>query len=120
MNMMVSFMNMYRRKLITKEKMENYCKGKENKKGSINDDLESFYQDIRLGTEPDDMAFTYYLPKLTKEELKLVGRKDPIYLETFGLTDPDVDEIEMRMSESKSKFVEAVCVRRTLNCVLKP
>ena len=66
------------------------------------------------------MAFTYYLPKLTKEELKLVGRKDPIYLETFGLTDPDVDEIEMRMSESKSKFVEAVCVRRTLNCVLKP
>ena len=52
MNMMVSFMNMYRRKLITKEKMENYCKGKENKKSSINDDLESLYQDIRLGSEP--------------------------------------------------------------------
>ena len=119
----VTFLHMFRNKLITKEKMENYCKGKEAFesedydalcKDSVNDDLESFFQHIQHGKELKYNTETYFLPKLTKKELKLVERKDPIYMKTFDLlTNADVDETEMKMSESKSKFVEGFGWRRT-------
>ena len=34
--------------LITKEAMEKYCKGEMYQKDSVNDDLESFFEDLRL------------------------------------------------------------------------
>ena len=72
----------------------------------VNDDLESFFEDLRLGNEPDDKVTTYFLPKLTEEEMKLVGRKDTTYLLTFHNSNPDVEEAEMLLSESDSKYVE--------------
>ena len=74
---------MSRSKLITKERMENYCNGKEYAKESVNDDLEKLFEDLQLGKEPDDDVATYFLPKLTKEELDLVERKDEDFMHTF-------------------------------------
>ena len=101
-SVMVTIINLERRGLKTKEAMEEYCKGK---KDSVNEDLESFFEDLRLGKDPVKYAETYSLPKLAKEEMKLVERKDISYLKTFQWLDPDVGEIEMKLSESDSKFV---------------
>ena len=106
--------NLSRFKIITKEAMEKYCKGEDEfQKDSVNDDLESFFEDLRLGKEPDDIGYTYFLPKLTKEEMKLVERKDTSYLETFDMSNPDVPEDEMKLSESDSKFVLGLSLRNT-------
>ena len=114
---MVTKIYLYRQNLITKEKMESYCKGEKKAKDSVNDDLESFFENIRLGKEPDERVDTYFLPKLTGKELKLVEKRDTSYLQTFydGLytINPDVDETEMMLSESDSKYVRGWFLRRT-------
>jgi len=117
-SVMVTTIVMSRQNLITREKMENYCKGNdEESKLSVNDDLESLFEDIRLGKEPDDGALTYFLPKLTKKELELVKIKDANYLKTFTYRiqhlNPDVNEAEMKLSVSDSKFVDGWCWRKT-------
>ena len=114
-SVMVSLIYMVRRKLITKERMENYCKGKEAQKDSVNDDLESLFEDLRLGKEPDEENYTYFLPKLTKEEMVLVDKRDPSYLDTFSFPSNhiDVPEAEIRLSESKSKFLYGIGHRKT-------
>ena len=110
---MITSLGMWRRELITKEQMENYCKGKEETKRSVTDDLESLFEEIRLGKEPEDRAWAYFLPKLTKEELKLIKRNDRDFLKTFLRPNPDVDIAEMKASESNSKYVSAFCLRKT-------
>ena len=111
---MVTRIHMWRDKLITKESMENFCNGKEDEKDSVNDDLENLFNDIQLGKEPDDDVYTYFLPKLTREELGLVERKDEDFMKTFGYgMDADVDKAEMMLSESDSKFVYGWGRRRT-------
>ena len=113
-SVMVTIIDMWRLNLITKEAMENYCKGKRIQKNSVNDDLESLFDDLRLGRQPLEYCPTYFLPKLTKEELKAVERKDPDYLKTFSLAgNADVPEAEMKLSESDSKFVKAYGSRIT-------
>ena len=112
-SVMVTIIHLERKKLITKEAMEEYCKGEEDEKVSVNDDLESFFEDLRLGKEPDQSVFTYFLPKLTEEEMKLVERKDKSYFETFLQLFPDVKEAEMKLSESDSKFVQGRGYRST-------
>ena len=113
-SVMVTMMEMMRWNLITKEEMENYCKGKWHVKDSVNDDLEILLEDLQLGKKPDEVASTYFLPKLMEKELKLVERKDPSYLENFvnGLY-ADVTEAEMKLSESKSKFARGECYRQS-------
>ena len=113
-SVMLTSIRLSREKLITKEKMETYCKGEKDLKESVNDDLESLFEDIRIGKELNEDAFAYYLPKLTEEELELVGKKDPSYLQTLGSLNPDVDETEMMLSESDSKYVRGYCCRSTL------
>ena len=111
---MVTKIHLERMELITKEKMESYCKGEWPEKDSVNDDLESFFENIRLGKEPDEEVETYFLPKLTKEELELVERRDTSYFQTFVESwNPDVDETEMMLSESDSKYVHGWSLRRT-------
>ena len=111
---MVTSILLLRRYLITKEKMELYCKGEEDEKDSVNDDLESLFENIRLGKEPDEYVWTYFLPKLTEEELKLVERRDTSYLQTFlHSLNADVNETEMMLSESDSKYVYEFSYRRT-------
>ena len=111
---MVTRIYLYRRELITKEKMESFCKGEKRLKDSVNDDLESLFENIRLGKEPDELVSTYFLPKLTEEELELVERRDTSYLQTFyNASNPDVNETEMMLSESDSKYVEGTAWRKT-------
>ena len=100
--------------------MEKYCKGEMPEKYSVNDDIESFFEDLRLGKERAGFyastyyAETYFLPKLTDEEMRLVDRKDTRYLETFiNSADPDVNEAEMKLSESDSKFLHGRGSRST-------
>ena len=112
-SVMVTSIDLYRDFLITKEKMESYCKGEKDEKDSVNDDLESLFETIRLGKDPDEKVETYFLPKLTEEELKLVERRDTSYLKTLWSPNPDVDETEMMLSESDSKYVRGWGRRRT-------
>ena len=110
---MVTSIYLYRRRLITKEEMESYCKGKKYQKDSVTDDLESLFENIRLGKEPREVD-TYFLPKLTEKELELVERRDTSYLQTFSWVDfADVHEAEMKLSESDSKYVKVEAYRRT-------
>ena len=111
-SLMVTLLDRTRWFLITKEEMENYCKGKEDAKDSVNDDLESFFEDLRLGKEPEEDVSTYFLPKLTGEELESVEKEDMAYLETL-IYHTDVEEAEMMHSESDSKFVYESGSRKT-------
>ena len=124
---MLTIILMWRWNLITKERMESYCDVYSNlhynttgiyRKDSVNDDLESLLEGIRLGKEPgyDEDVNTYFFPKLTKEELALVERKDKIYLQNFYEEDPDVEKTEMKLSESDSKYVAGYCNRVT--CII--
>ena len=111
---MVTSIYLRRWKLITKEKMESNCKGEEYLKESVNEDLESFFENIRLGKEPDEYVKTYFLPKLTEEELELVERKDTSFLKTFiKSSNPDVNETDMMLSESDSKYIYHWSWRKT-------
>ena len=114
-SVMVTTLYMWRRNLITKEIMMDHCKGNDKwRKKSVNDDLESFFEDIRLGKEPNDEVYTYFLPKLTEDELDLVEENDYDFMQTFsrGMI-ADVDKAEMAASESDSKYVYGSCLRET-------
>ena len=101
-------------RLITRETMENTCKGKDFEENSVNDDLDTFFEDIRLGKMSNNYVRTYFLPKLTKEELDLVERKDEDFMHTFQEEMyADVDKAEMLLSESDSKFVLGGGQRKT-------
>ena len=113
-SVMVTVIYMRRWKLITKEKMENLSLGKEGHIESVNDDLDSVFEYLRLKREPKGSNWTYFLPKLTEEELRLTVRKDPNYFKTFQKQNPDVIKAEMKLSKSKSKFVRGYFQRRTL------
>ena len=112
-SVMVTMTYMWKHKIITKETMEKYCNGEKYPKNSVNDDLESFFEDIRLGKEPDEEVTTYFLPKLTEEEMELVERKDTSYFETYMLANPDVAEGKMKLSESDLKFARGYGWRKT-------
>ena len=76
----MTLLRMEKINLITKEDMESFCEGKKLRKESVNEDLESLFEKIRLGKQPEfEDVRTYFLPKLTEEELELVEQKDPNY-----------------------------------------
>ena len=122
---MVTIIWMERWNLITKEKMEDYYKGKEGWGGgrgyykeSVHDDLDSFFDKLQNGWWEEETVWTYFIPKLTEEEKKLVEQKDKDHLMSYREhaywgNDPDVSKKEMDESESKSKFVRGECYRRT-------
>ena len=103
-----------RSKIITKEEMENLYTGYnlfEHATDSVNDDLESLFENLRLGKEPDDQwVYTYFLPKLTEEEMELAEKRDSTYEQTFCSWSPYA---AMKYSKSDSKFVKALGRRRT-------
>ena len=110
---MVTIMNMRRRRLITKERVEQYCKGKSK---LANDDIETLFDNLRLGKESVTLenVNSYFFPKLTEDELELIEKKDLSYLQTFYyLFQADVKKAEMKISESDSKFVFGLCNRYT-------
>ena len=117
---MVTTIHMERADLITKEQVERFCKGEDPERCgriiSANDDLASFFEDCRLGKELDyefSYSFGYFFPKLTEEEMELTETKDRSYFETFMLSNPDVLEDEMMLSEADSKFVRGTYLRKT-------
>ena len=111
---MVTKIYMGKSHLITKEKMDMYTNYEQKTIESVNDDLDSLFENIRLGKAQNEKFRTYFFPKLTKEELKLVERKDEIFMETFETKmHADVDKVEMAASESNSKFVWVDCKRTT-------
>ena len=88
---------------------------------SVNDDLEKYYTRLRLfpyGKWIRSLARTYFLPKLTEAQLKLVKSKDEAHFRTYFKnhdgSDPDVSEAAMARSESRSKFAFVACIRQTL------
>ena len=94
--------------------MESFYKGEKRLKDSVNDDLESLFENIRVGKEPDEFVVTYFLPKLTEEELELVERRDTSYFQTFRLGNvADVGKTAMMLSESDSKYVNGQSWRTT-------
>ena len=86
-------------------------RGQEFRKKSVNEDLESLFEDLRLGKEPDEDTETYFLPKLTEEELELV-EKDT-YFTSFYHFLPEVPKAEWILSKSDSKYVDGVAWRKT-------
>ena len=134
---MLTIIYLERGELITKEAMEIFCKGEHSSriKDSVNDDLESLFQDLRLGKEPqmlpNEFNQIYFLPKLTEKELELVEREDPMHLHLFYEKhlrwNPYLDQAAMRFiaarrvrrvktglfSESDSKFLKILGYRRT-------
>ena len=124
---------MYRSCLITEEAREKICLGNIEEKNfplsnhvgeklprdSVHDDLELFFEEVQLGKKINHSVCTYFLPKLTAKEKKLVAQKDLKYMKNFVRGhDADVTEEEMKLSESDSKFVLAWCRRKTFSIEL--
>ena len=119
---MITIISMTRVGLITKWEMEKYCKGEHYVKVSVNEDFDSLFEDLQLGTQLQNDTNTihsYFLPKLTEEELDHLKRNDRIYLETF--INMPVYRYQYRCiftgkykwSQPDSEFVQGECRRRT-------
>ena len=125
MQPLLTMLSMWRMQLITKEKMESFCKGElkyggSNDEKSGDDDIEEFFENLQNAKVCDEQVLSYYLPKLTNKELKSIEGKDKMLLKTFSFhfrddMNVDIDEAEMKKSESKSKFVRGCCLRETIS-----
>ena len=130
----LTVLDMCRMKLVTTETMEAYHneekKFKYNDwmeqefgmKHSVNDDLEFFHEGLQLGLVCNETIDTFCFPKLNKVEMKQMEQKDEVHLDSYCCYDgneeyprenPDIDQSEMELSESKSKYVEMRCDRCT-------
>ena len=94
--------------------------------GSINDDLESFFLNLQTREVfEDEFVTSFFTPKLTEDEMKLVQVRNEDHLNTYmdylgpykSTSYPDVDAEEMKKSNSKSKYVHARCARLTIALV---
>ena len=108
---------MNRQRLVSKKTMKDYYKGRfESKEGfdkeSVHDDLDSFFQRLQQGENPDgDDVLTFYMPQLTEDELKLVNEKNHDYLETIFSLEPDLNEADLAITDSDSRFIHGICSR---------
>ena len=123
---LLTVLEMNRLHLMTKEKAKSIVEGKKlrnaqvrNYRGSINDDLE-LYLNKFLNTEQitNEWVESYFFPKLTEEERKLVERRDKEHMMTYQYNamrgqNADVDPEEMKLSDSKDKYVHGACWRKT-------
>ena len=118
----LTMLTMQRRNLITKEKSKLAAEGKLKNEpgwkyyeGSINDDLDLFIENLQNSNEAEEEeVYSFFLPKLTKEELKLVEEKNEEHMMSYWSEfDADVDVEEMKQSDSKDKYVHSWCKRKT-------
>ena len=121
-SLILTRLEMVRNKLIIKEysrmaflKQLNNDADWNNYEGSIYDDLESFQNNLLFQEKiNDENVNSLFMPKLTKDELKLVDKKDNDFMESFmSKFQADVNEAEMAASESDSKFLHGQCFRET-------
>ena len=122
---------MQRQNLVTKEKVKKAAEGKLKNdpdwfcyEGSINDDLERFLINLQNQKEVKyEKVESFFTPKLTNEELKLLQEGNKEHLESYSFhcdgQNPDVDVEEMKKSDSKSKYVHGFCRRRTFQLTLE-
>ena len=127
----LTMLGMERRNLVTNEKVKKAAEGKlENDEdwkryeGSINDDLERFFTRLQNQKEvKEEDVYSFFTPKLTNEELKLVKKGNEEHFRTYGYyiagKNPDVDVEEMKKSNSKSKFVHGRGFRYTISLTLE-
>ena len=104
----LTFLAMRRKRLVTKEKVKKAAEGKLKNdqdwkyyEQSVNDDLERFLINLQNQMEvKTETTGSFFTPKLTNEELKLVkeGDKEHLktYMEYFEGLNPDVDAEEMK------------------------
>ena len=85
----------------------------DKQKESIDDDLEAFYHDLENGKTSESSSNTYFLPKLTEKEQKLVDDNDLNYFKSLRSENADVDKIETQPSKSESMFVRGQAWRIT-------
>ena len=124
-------LGMFRRKLVTKEKVKQAYEGKlkneeewKHYEQSIHDDLEIFFENLQGQKEiKNEVVGSFFLPKLTEDELKLVEEKNEQHLgsywEHYRGRNPDVPVEEMNKSDSKSKYVHGRCSRYTIHLTLE-
>ena len=123
---MITNLLMYKNYLMTKEKMEDFFDFKKYPEDmwipreSINDNLENFIEDLRHKKEQEHSSETYFVAKLTKEEMEFFQNKNKEHKKTYfrwsfstlpDTSGPDVSVEEMKLSESKSKYVNVQCFR---------
>ena len=124
----LTMLHMDRINLLTKEKSKLAAEGKlknelgwRSYEGSINDDLDLFINNLQNSNEvEDEVVWSFFLPKLTKEELKLVEEKNEEHMRTYddGLF-ADVGVEEMKKSDSKDKYLHSGCLRGTAHLTLE-
>ena len=124
----LTMLYMQRSRLITKEKSKQAAEGKlkndpewEHYEGSIMDDLESFVNNLQITEETgNEEVKSFFTPKLSKKELKLVAQKNEEHMKTyFYLSGADVGDEEMKKSDSKDKYVQYTCHRKTVHLTLE-
>jgi len=98
--------------------------GWKNEEESINDDLERFLINLQNQKKvKEEIVESFFTPKLTNEELKLVQERNQEHLRTYGVHclggNPDVDVEEMKKSDSKFKYVHGGCGRLTIPLTLE-
>ena len=93
--------------------------GWKNYEGSINDDLEVLFTNVQDGDKiKTEKVESFFTPKLTDEELKLVKDRNNEHFSTY-LHYCFLDPEEMKISNSKSKYAKVHCERRTLSLTVK-
>ena len=124
----LTMLHMRRRSLITKETSNLAAEGKlKNHRdwveypGSLNEDLDLFIDNLQNSNEiRDEEVLSFFTPKLTKEELKLVEKKNKEHMLSYlYYLGADVDVEEMKKSDSKDKYVFSWCQRKTVHLSLE-
>ena len=127
----MTMLHMMRWNLSTKEKVKKAYEGKlknevywDDYKGSINDDLERFFINLQNQKEvKNEVVASFFTPKLTNEELKLVKEENEEHLKTYldysdgKINDADVEEL--KKTDSKSIYVHGTCWRQTITLTLE-
>ena len=106
-------------KIVTKEKVKLYYKGEEDRKTSMQDDLETIYHYIFMKLaeyQSTSIVRSFLLLKLSDSEMKLLQSNDEkfvwsFYNNSFGpILEPHPTE---QPSESKSRYALSFCNRIT-------
>ena len=77
---------------------------------TINDDLDSLYQGLRQGQEPEEYVRTYFVPQLTENEMKGL-RKSHFKRAYMQGIEKNWRDTKIKSSESDSWFIEGSCHR---------
>ena len=126
----LTMLNMWRCNLVTKETVQQAYDGKLKDeidwkdRESVHDDLEKFFSNLENHESVgEEWVNSFFTPKLTEEELKLVEERNEQHLSTyedhFQGINPDLNLEEMKKSDSASKYVHGCCIRQTFYLTLE-